>query len=98
MLDNSEEWQKYLDTLSFENRAIEIKNKILDGLEDETSKQCFQDCFEYVLNLYKQNKPLEANLFRIHLEDIKGYKNIKLEEFIRIILLLSYCGFNISEN
>ena len=97
-MQNSEEWQNYLDTLSFDDRCIEIKNKILLGLEDNQSKQFFIDSFDYVYNLYKQNKPLEANLFRIYLEDIKGYKNIKLEEFIRIIVLLSYCGFIISEN
>lgn len=98
MITNTDEWINHLETLQFDEYSKEIASKILEGIPDEYSKQFFIDSYEYVYNCYKQNKPLEANLFKIYLEDIKGYKNIKLEEFLRMTFLLSYCGFNITEN
>lgn len=96
-MNSSEEWQRYLDTLSFDDRCIEIKNKIAEGIPDDYSKQFFIDCFNYVYNLYKQNKVLDVNLLKIHLEDIKGYKHIKFEEMLKIMFLLAYCGFSLSD-
>jgi hypothetical protein len=45
--------------------------------------------------LYQQGKPLEPKLLKIYLENIKGYKNIKLEDMVRIVLLMGLCGFHI---
>ena len=58
----------------------------------------FQDCFDYVFKLYKTNKPLEINLLKIYLEQVKDYKNIKMDVFITTMILLSFCGFNLKFN
>lgn len=93
-----EQWNDYLDTLSFDDRCIEIKNKILSSPElDQISRNYFSDSFDYVYKKYKESKPLDVKLFKIYMEDVKGYKNIKMDEFIRIIILLSYCGFELTD-
>ena len=89
-----EEWKKELQTLNFEEYAVYMKDKILQDNIDDLSKNYFQDCFDYVLKLYKSGKPLELNLLKIYLEQIKNYKNIKMDDFIRTIILLGFCGFN----
>lgn len=97
-ISTSEEWQEYLDTLSFDERCVEIKNMILSSPDlDEYSKSYFSDSFDYVYKKYKDNKPLESKLFKIHMEEVMGYKNIKIDEFIRVIILLTYCGFEITD-
>lgn len=97
-ITTSEQWQEYIDTLPFDERCIEIKNKILSSPDmDSISKSYFSDSFDYVYKKYKDNKPLDVKLFKIYMEDVKGYKNIKFDEFVRIIILLTYCGFEISD-
>ena len=93
-MDDFENWKKELQNLTFEEYAVLMKDKILQDNTDTLSKTYFQDCFDYVLKLYKSNKPLELNLLKIYLEEIKNYKNIKMEDFIRTIILLGFCGFN----
>ena len=95
--NNSQEWTDYLNTRPFEERCIIIKNKILESDLDDDSKKYFSDSFDYVFKLYKQNKPLELSLFKIYLKDIKGYKELNLISFIRLVMLLGFCGFEISE-
>ena len=67
--------------LKLRHVITEIKNK--------------QDLLD-VIGLYKSGKPLDVKLLKIHLEEVKGYKNIKIDEFINLMILLSYCGFNIN--
>lgn len=93
-MDDFEKWKQELQNLSFEEFAVQMKDKILTDNSDELSKQYFQDCFDYVFKLYKTGKPLEVNLLKIYLEQVKNYKNLKMIEFIRTIILLSFCGFN----
>ena len=84
-----------LQKLNFEDYANEMKEKILsDKTINDLSQQYFKDCFEYVMKLYKSNKPLDINLLKIYLEQVKNYKNIKFDEFVRIIILLGFCGFS----
>ena len=94
-----EEWQKSLQSMNFEDRAVAIKEKIVEGLaEYPEAQEQFQICFDYVRQVYKEGKPLEMNLLKIYLEQITGYKNIKMTEVINIMLLLSFCGFSFDEN
>lgn len=90
-----EQWISRLETLSFEDRAIELKNKILESpeLADE-SRRYFNDCFNYVMEQYKYNKPLSTSLMKIHLVDIKGYKQLTVQELSRIMIMLGLCGFS----
>ena len=91
-----EEWNKLAQDLSgdFEKYAEMMKYTILKGNLDDQSKEQFKVCFDYVMSLYKEGKPLDFHLLKIYLEDVKGYKNIKMTEVLNILLLLSYCGFS----
>ena len=89
------QWINSLSNMNFDQYCIAIKNKILESNQVDTNfKQQFNDCFDYVYKLYKNNKTFEPNLIKIYLEDIKGYKNIKMTELFTIMILLSYCGFS----
>ena len=80
--------------MDFDSYSVTIKNKIMESPEiDNIFKQQFNDCFDYVYKLYKSNKELEPNLIKIYLEEVKGYKNIKMSDFIRLLFILSFCGF-----
>lgn len=92
-----EEWSKSLENMDFDHYSLEIKNKILESNDmDDLSKRYFSDCFDYVYKLYKNNKQLDMHLLKIYLEEVKGYKNIKLSEIIPMLILLGYCGFDLS--
>lgn len=96
-----EEWLELAKKLSgdLEKYAEMMKQTILvKGNLDEASKKQFEVCFDYVMSLYKEGKPLDFHLMKIYLEEVKGYKNIKMTEIINILLLLSYCGFSFNEN
>lgn len=94
MENGFEEWQKGFEGLDFEGSARRVKDKLIESPEiDDLSRRCFSDSFEYVMNLYKQGKGLEPNLLRIHLTKVKDYENIRFEDFTRILMLLSLCGF-----
>ena len=81
--------------MTFDEYSLMIKDKILaDENIDELSSRYFQDCFDYVYKLSKSNKPLDLALLKIYLEQVKGYENIKMDDFIRTIILLSFCGFS----
>ena len=91
-----EEWSKSLETMDFDHYSLAIKEKIMQSDLDDYSKQVFNDCFEYVSKLYKSNKQLDVKLLKIYLEEVKGRKNIKVDEFVKLMILLGYCGFNIN--
>ena len=94
--EHFEEWIKLAQELSgdFEKYAEMMKQTILKGNLDNQSKEQFEICFDYVMSLYKEGKPLDFHLLKIYLEDVKGYKNVKMTEILNILLLLSYCGFS----
>jgi len=45
-----------------------MKQTILKGNLDEQSKEQFEVCFDYVMSLYKEGKPLDINQLKIYLE------------------------------
>ena len=94
-MNDLQNWKESLKQMNFDEYTDEMKSRILNSNMDNDSKKQFNDCYEYFKKLYKSGKPLEANLLKIYLEEIKGYKNIKMEEFIRIVILLGFCGFQI---
>lgn len=93
-MNTSEEWLKSLEGLEFAEYAQAVRDKILEGNMDEQSKKQFSDCFEYAMELYNEGKQFDIKLFKIYLEDIKGYKNVNMSGVINILLLLSFCGFS----
>lgn len=92
------EWSKSLENMDFDHYSMTIRDKILEGNLDKLSKDCFKVCFDYVSKLNKEGKPLDLNLLKIHLEQVNDFKNLKYNEIITILILLSYCGFNIKLN
>lgn len=90
------EWSKSLEKMDFDHYSLEMKNTILNGDMPKSEKELFEICYNYVYKLYKENKPLDIKLLKIHLEQVKDFENVKMQDFIRIVILLGYCGFNIS--
>lgn len=90
------EWSKSLEGMDFDHYSLEMKNTILNGDMPKEEKELFEICYDYVYKLYKENKPLDIKLLKIHLEQVKDFENVKMQDFIRIVILLGYCGFNIS--
>lgn len=91
-----EKWTSEFEDLSFEDSAKKIRDKILESPElDKDSRNVFTDAFEYTLDLVSKNKPLDVNLLRIHLIEIKGHKEevFRIENFTRLIFMLALCGF-----
>lgn len=98
--NNFEEWYKSLENMDFEYSSKAIRDKILESPEvTDLFRKQFIDCFDYVTKLYKSNKALEPNLIKIYLEQVCGYKEtLKMVDFMRILMLLSYCGFSFTLN
>jgi hypothetical protein len=97
--ESLEDWKQSLENLSFEERAVKIKDKILESDElDKQQRDFFNDTFQYVMNLYHHNKPLDTNLLRIHYGITQGTSEYpqKIQQFIRMLMLLSLCGFQFS--
>lgn len=90
------EWSKSLELMDFDHYSLEMKNTILNGNMPEDEKKLFETCFDYVYKLNKEKKPLDIKLLKIHLEQVKDFQNVKMQDFIRVIILLGYCGFNIT--
>lgn len=94
-----EEWKSGFEGITFEQQAIKIRDKILQSPElDATSKKYFKDTFEYVFSLYREGKPLDTDLLRIHMTSIKNYKALTLQDFTKVLLMLSLCGFQFDFN
>lgn len=92
-----QDWLDGFDKLDFEGRARRFKDKILESDElDDSSRSYFSDAFEYVVSLYKSGKPLDTNLLKIHMTEIKNHKDTTIEGFARTMILLSLCGFDFS--
>lgn len=94
MEETFEQWKAGFEGLDFEQQAARIKDRIILSDElDETSKHYFSDMFEYVMQKHKEGKPLDMNLLKIHMTQIKDYKALTLNDFTRALVMLSLCGF-----
>ena len=91
-----QKWMDELDKLPFIERAVRMKDKILESDELQAAdKKFFETCFEYVCDLHRKGKDLDCNLLKIHM-GLKGFNEQqpqKMEQFIRPLMLLSLCGF-----
>lgn len=97
----SEEFNKWADKLeSMSDLEIsqEIYNRIIynSDLSDD-DKKILKDSYEYSRKLISQNKPLESNLLKIYLKDVKGYDLSKIN-LMQIIVLLTFCGIIFTES
>lgn len=94
-----EKWIERLKELSFEDKAIAIKDQIVKEWQyDYKSKRFFIDCFNYFLKQYKINKPIEMDLLKIYLTNLCGWKeeDLSIEGFLRTLMILELCGFQTS--
>lgn len=92
--ESFEEWKAGFEGLTFEQTATRMRDKILESPElDSDSRKYFTDLFDYVMKQHLAGRPLDTNLMKIHMTEIKNHGDIKLEQFGRALLLLSLCGF-----
>lgn len=78
--------------------SLKIREKILEsgGLDSRHDKEFFVDVYDYVKKLIDQHKPLEINLLRIYLEEIKGY-DLTESSIIGALMLCAACGLQLVE-
>ena len=94
MKESLEEWKAGFENLTFDEQSKRIRDKLLESDElDAKSKQYFSDAFDYVSSLNRDGKPLDTNLMRIHMTEIKNYKALTLQDFTKVLLMLSLCGY-----
>lgn len=63
---------------------------------DEQSRKLFIDTVSYVEKLIEQNKQFDTDLYKIYITQIKGYELPTVQQFMRIVILLNLCGFNLT--
>lgn len=89
-----EQWKAGFEGLSFMDTARRFRDKILESPElDKISRDYFTDAFGYVTSLVESGRKLDTNLMRIHMMEIKGHSSMSLQDFSRVLMLLSLCGF-----
>lgn len=92
--DNSEynAWLNNLSKMDDMSVSRELYNRIVYHSNiDKESIELFKLAYEYAVKLINQGKPLEPNLLRIYLRDIKG-KDVNQINMINLIALLGICG------
>ena len=90
-------WMQELNDTAANNPIAQrkmIRDRILLSNEfSEADRQLFNTVYDYVEKVYSQGKPLEPNLLKIYLHDLKGY-DIDNVSIVRILCLVSLCGFS----
>lgn len=72
----------------------EIYDNLIKSDElDEQSRKLFIDTISYVEKLVGQNKQFDTDLYKIYITQIKGYELPTIEQFMRIVILINLCGF-----
>lgn len=72
----------------------EIYDNLVNSDElDEQSRKLFIDTISYVEKLVDQNKQFDTDLYKIYITQIKGYELPTIEQFMRIVILINLCGF-----
>ena len=90
-------WADKLEKMSDMEVSREVFNRIMFKSDiDDKSKELLSLSYEYCVKLINQNKPLEPNLLKIYLQDIKGY-DINQVNLTGLILLLGCCGINFNK-
>lgn len=79
--------------------SLKIRDKILESpqLSTPEQKQFYIDVYDYVKKLIDRGKPLEINLLRIYLEEVKGY-DLTVHSIIATLILVSACGIQLNAN
>lgn len=92
--DNSE-YNAWLDRLSkMDDMSVsrELYDRVVNHSDiDKESIELFKIAYDYAIKLINQGKPLEVNLLKIYLQDIKG-KDINQINMINLVALLGICG------
>lgn len=87
-----EAWADRLSRMGDEEASYEIYQRVrLSNDLNEESKRLLDDGYEYCRTLIKQGKALEFDLFKIHLEKIKGY-DLSTVNLYTLVALLGCCG------
>lgn len=92
--DEFNKWADELSKMSDAEVSREIFKRIM--LSDDLSKaekDIFKDAYEYCWKLIDQHKPLQLDLMKIYLEQLKGYELNKVN-FVNLFMMLGMCGIN----
>ena len=92
-------WRDTLDSLSFEDRALKIKDHMLKtGNIEQKSAAFFSAAFDYFMDHYKKGKPIDLEIMFKHLTVTEGFPKYNIYDFSRILIMLSFCGFVVSRD
>ena len=91
------EWADRLEKMDDLSISREVFNRVMAHSDiDDESKNILDLSYNYCFKLIQQGKPLDINLLKIYLEEIKGIEVSRLN-MVNIILLLGLCGINFSK-
>lgn len=93
-----EQWANRLEKMSDREASYEIYQRIMNHSDiDKESLELLSIAYEYCIKLIDQGKPLEINLLKIYLRDIKG-KDISEIKVLNLFAMLSLCGINFEKS
>ena len=75
--------------------SYRITIQAFGSYKDYTSEKniIYEKVISSVSSLNRDGKPLDTNLMRIHMTEIKNYKALTLQDFTKVLLMLSLCGY-----
>lgn len=86
------QWADELEHMSDLEVSRSIYDRIINYSDlSNDDKRLLADSYEYAMKLINNNKPLEANLLKIYLHDVKGYDIYKIN-IVNVVVLLALCG------
>lgn len=95
-----QEFEKWADALShMDDLSVsrELFNRIMNHSDlNDDDKALLSDAYQYCQKLLKYGKPLEPDLLRIYLQDLKGYE-ISQINMVNLIIMLGCCGIVFTE-
>lgn len=91
------QWADKLSHMSDREASREIYNRIMSHSDiNKDALDVFSDAYEYCIKLIDQGKPLETNLLKIYLEEVKG-RDINKINVVNLFTLLGICGINFNK-
>jgi len=86
------EWADKLSKMDDEDASRAVLQRVLENSDlYDSDKELLKDAYEYCMKLIHQGKPLEIDLLKIYLGDIKNYK-VNDVNLYNLIILLGCCG------
>ena len=91
-------WLNKLEKMDDMSISRVLYNRIVYHSDIDTeSIELFKIAYDYSIKLINQGKPLEVNLLKIYLQDVKG-KDINQINMVNLITLLGICGIDFKKS